>query len=95
LLDTLNPEKKVHTEVLMRRQRYPQAFKTVAVKQAADAGYRVTEVAARRGVITHTTRSLAHRPASTRQKADEQPEIGCFKKEPTRVAVVGCGCDCG
>jgi transposase len=73
----------------MSKQRYPEEFKTEAVKQITERGHKVADVSARLGVSQHSLYqwSKAHRvPAAERQAQGSQTdELRRLKAELKRV----------
>ena len=73
----------------MSKQRYPEEFKTEAVKQITEHGYKVAEVSARLGVSQHSLYQWikAYRsPASERQAQGSQAdELRRLKADLKRV----------
>lgn len=73
----------------MSKQRYPEEFKTVAVKQITKRGHKVADVSARLGVSQHSLYQCikAHRmPAAQRQaKGSQTDELRRLKAELKRV----------
>ena len=73
----------------MNSKRYTEEFKIEAVKQVAERGYSVAEVAARLGTTTHSLYSWLKRygqknPQQANQVGD-QAEIARLKAELRRV----------
>ena len=73
----------------MRKQRYPEEFKTEAVKQITERGHKVADVSARLGVSQHSLYQWikAHRmPAAQRQtQVSQADELRKLKAELKRV----------
>ena len=73
----------------MSNKRYPEEFKIEAVKQVADRGHSVAEVASRLGTTTHSLyawiKKYGPEANDYQAKADEQAEIRRLKKELQRV----------
>jgi transposase len=73
----------------MSKQRYPEEFKTEAVKQITERGHKVADVSARLGVSQHSLYQWikAHRaPAGERQALGSQTdELRRLKAELKRV----------
>ncbi|MGM8063377.1 transposase, partial [Vogesella indigofera] len=73
----------------MSRQRFPEEFKIEAVKQVAERGYPVAEVASRLGVSAHSLYQWLKRYDPKRAKpaeaADQQAEIRRLKAELKRM----------
>jgi len=73
----------------MSKQRYPEEFKTEAVKQITERGHKVADVSARLGVSQHSLYQWikAHRmPAAQRQEQGSQAdELRRLKAELKRV----------
>jgi transposase len=73
----------------MSKQRYPEEFKTEAVKQITEPGHKVADVSARLGVSQHSLYQWikAYRaPASERQAQGSQTdELRRLKAELKRV----------
>jgi len=74
----------------MSNSRYTEEFKIEAVKQVADRGHSVAEVAARLGVSGHSLYQWIKRyskPTEQRQQDDElQAEIRRLRSELKRVS---------
>ncbi|WP_105608967.1 IS3 family transposase [Cronobacter sakazakii] len=73
----------------MSGKRYPEEFKTEAVKQVVDRGHSVSSVATRLGITTHSLYAWikAYGPDSSTNKvqSDAQAEIRRLQKELKRV----------
>lgn len=73
----------------MSNKRYPKEFKIQAVKQVTDRGHRVSEVASRLGMTTHSLYAWIKKygPDSDEHqaRANEQAEIRRLKRELQRV----------
>jgi len=73
----------------MSKQRYPEEFKTEAVKQITERGHKVADVSARLGVSQHSLYQWikVHRvPAAERQALGSQiDELRRLKAELKRV----------
>ena len=73
----------------MSKQRYPEEFKTEAVKQITERGHKVAEVSARLGVSPHSLYQWikAHQtPAPERQaQLSQSDELRRLKAELKRV----------
>ena len=73
----------------MSGKRYPEEFKTEAVKQVVDRGYSVASVATRLDITTHSLYSWIKKygPDSSthKEQSDAQTEIRRLQKELKRV----------
>ena len=73
----------------MSGKRYPEEFKTEAVKQVVDRGYSVASVATRLDITTHSlySRIKKYGPDSStnKEQSDAQAEIRRLQKELKRV----------
>ena len=73
----------------MRKQRYPEEFKTEAVKQITERGHKVADVSARLGVSQHSLYQWikAHRMAAAQRQAQgsQAEELRKLKAELNRV----------
>ena len=73
----------------MSKQRYPEEFKTEAVKQITERGHKVADVSARLGVSQHSLYQWikAHRVPSVERKAQgsQADEFRRLKAELKRV----------
>lgn len=73
----------------MSKQRYPEEFKTEAVKQITERGHKVADVSARLGVSQHSLYQWikAHRVPSVERKAQgsQADELRRLKAELKRV----------
>jgi len=73
----------------MSKQRYPEEFKTEAVKQITERGHKVADVSARLGVSQHSLYQWikAHRVPSVERQAQgsQADELRRLKAELKRV----------
>ena len=73
----------------MSGKRYPEEFKTEAVKQVVDRGYSVASVATRLDITTHSLYAWIKKygPDSSthKEQSDAQTEIRRLQKELKRV----------
>jgi len=73
----------------MSKQRYPEEFKTEAVKQITERGHKVADVSARLGVSQHSLYQWikAHRMAAAQRQAQgsQAEELRKLKAELNRV----------
>lgn len=73
----------------MSGKRYPEEFKTEAVKQVVDRSHSVSSVAARLNITTHSLYAWIkkHGPDSSthKEQSDAQAEIRRLQKELKRV----------
>ncbi|HCL8301849.1 TPA: IS3 family transposase [Escherichia coli] len=73
----------------MSGKRYPEEFKTEAVKQVVDRGYSVASVATRLDITTHSLYAWIKKygpdPSTNKEQSDAQAEIRCLQKELKRV----------
>ncbi|SSW82970.1 ISEc14 transposase A [Klebsiella pneumoniae] len=73
----------------MSGKRYPEEFKTEAVKQVVDRGYSVSSVATRLDITTHSLYAWIKKygPDSSthKEQSDAQAEIRRLQKELKRV----------
>ena len=73
----------------MSGKRYPEAFKTEAVKQVVDRGYSVASVATRLDITTHSLYSWIKKygpdSSTNKEQSDAQAEIRRLQKELKRV----------
>lgn len=72
----------------MSGKRYPEEFKTEAVKQVVDRGYSVASVATRLDITTHSLYArIKYGPDSStnKEQSDAQAEIRRLQKELKRV----------
>ncbi len=73
----------------MSKHRYPEEFKTEAVKQISDRGHKVADVSARLGVSQHSLYQWikAHRAPAGERQAQGSPieEVRRLKAELKRV----------
>ena len=73
----------------MSKQRYPQEFKTEAVKQITERGHKVADVSARLGVSQHSIYQwikAQHTPVRERQaQVSQTEELRRLKAELKRV----------
>ena len=73
----------------MSGKRYPEEFKTEAVKQVVDRGYSVASVATRLDITTHSLYAWIKKygPDSSthKEQSDAQAEIRRLQKELKRV----------
>ncbi|HFL4727316.1 TPA: IS3 family transposase, partial [Escherichia coli] len=70
-------------------KRYPEEFKTEAVKQVVDRGYSVASVATRLDITTHSLYAWIKKygpdPSTNKEQSDAQAEIRRLQKELKRV----------
>ncbi|WP_255581028.1 IS1 family transposase, partial [Kluyvera sp. EC_51] len=70
-------------------KRYPEEFKTEAVKQVVDRGYSVASVATRLDITTHSLYSWIKKygpdSSTNKEQSDAQAEIRRLQKELKRV----------
>lgn len=75
--------------VSMSSKRYTEAFKVEAVKQVADRGHSVADVAGRLGISIHSLyawRKQHIKPTATRQsEGDQQAEVRRVRSELRRI----------
>ncbi|EHN8807755.1 IS3 family transposase [Enterobacter roggenkampii] len=73
----------------MSGKRYPEEFKTEAVKQVVDRGYSVASVATRLDITTHSLYAWIKKygpdPSTNKEQSDAQAEIRHLQKELKRV----------
>ena len=73
----------------MSGKRYPEEFKTEAVKQVVDRGYSVASVATRLDITTHSLYAWIKKydpdPSINKEQSDAQAEIRRLQKELKRV----------
>ncbi|WP_312582397.1 IS3 family transposase [Atlantibacter hermannii] len=73
----------------MSGKRYPEEFKTEAVKQVVDRGYSVSSVATRLDITTHSLYAWIKKygpdPSTNKEQSDAQAEIRRLQKELKRV----------
>ncbi|MCK6815627.1 IS3 family transposase [Enterobacter kobei] len=73
----------------MSGKRYPEEFKTEAVKQVVDRGYSVASVATRLYITTHSLYAWIKKygpdPSTNKEQSDAQAEIRRLQKELKRV----------
>ncbi|HGP1187286.1 TPA: IS3 family transposase [Klebsiella pneumoniae] len=69
----------------MSGKRYPEEFKTEAVKQVVDRGYSVASVATRLDITTHSLYAYGPDPSTNKEQSDAQAEIRRLQKELKRV----------
>ena len=73
----------------MSGKRYPEEFKTEAVKQVVDRGYSVASVATRLDITTHSLYSWIKKygpdSSTNKEQSDAQAEIRRLQKELKRV----------
>nr|WP_255411162.1 IS3 family transposase [Enterobacter cloacae complex sp. ECNIH14] len=73
----------------MSCKRYPEEFKTEAVKQVVDRGYSVTSVATRLDITTHSLYAWIKKygpdSSTNKEQSDAQAEIRRLQKELKRV----------
>lgn len=73
----------------MSKQRYPEEFKTEAVKQITERGHKVADVSARLGVSQHSLYEWikAHRkpPGERQAQLSQTDELRRLKSELKRV----------
>ncbi|WP_224050213.1 IS3 family transposase [Raoultella ornithinolytica] len=73
----------------MSGKRYPEEFKTEAVKQVVDRGYSVASVATRLDITTHSLYAWIKKygpdPSTNKEQSDAQAEIRRLQKELKRV----------
>ncbi|HDS5878982.1 TPA: IS3 family transposase [Enterobacter roggenkampii] len=73
----------------MSGKRYPEEFKTEAVKQVVDRGYSVSSVATRLDITTHSLYAWIKKygpdPSTHKEQSDAQAEIRRLQKELKRV----------
>lgn len=68
------------TEVFMNKKRYTDEFKIEAVKQVAERGFPVAEVAQRLGVSTHSMYAWLRDQGSHRQAGQAQQDADLLKE---------------
>ena len=73
----------------MSGKRYPEEFKTEAVKQVVDRGYSVSRVATRLDITTHSLYAWIKKygpdSSTNKEQLDAQAEIHRLQKELKRV----------
>lgn len=73
----------------MSGKRYPEEFKTEAVKQVVDRGYSVASVATRLDITTHSLYAWIKKygpdSSTNKEQSDAQAEIRRLQKELKRV----------
>ncbi|ADF63223.1 Transposase InsE and inactivated derivatives [Enterobacter kobei] len=73
----------------MSGKRYPEEFKTEAVKQVVDRGYSVSSVATRLDITTHSLYAWIKKygpdSSTNKEQSDAQAEIRRLQKELKRV----------
>ena len=73
----------------MSCKRYPEEFKTEAVKQVVDRGYSVPSVATRLDITTHSLYAWIKKygpdSSTNKEQSDAQAEIRRLQKELKRV----------
>ena len=73
----------------MSGKRYPEEFKTEAVKQVVDRGYSVASVATRLDITTHSLYAWIKKygpdSSANKEQSDAQAEIRRLQKELKRV----------
>ena len=73
----------------MSGKRYPEEFKTEAVKQVVDRGYSVSSVATRLDITTHSLYAWIKKygpdSSTNKEQSDAQAEIHRLQKELKRV----------
>lgn len=69
----------------MSKQRYPEEFKTEAVKQITERGHKVVDVSARLGVSQH---SLYQWIKAHRMPAAQRQTTGIHRDEPCQVTEI-------
>ncbi|WP_409244354.1 transposase, partial [Enterobacter cloacae] len=73
----------------MSGKRYPEEFKTEAVKQIVDRGYSVSSVATRLDITTHSLYAWIKKygpdSSTNKEQSDAQAEIRRLQKELKRV----------
>ena len=73
----------------MSGKRYPEEFKTEAVKQVVDRGYSVASVATRLDITTHSLyawiKKYGSDSSTNKEQSDAQAEIRRLQKELKRV----------
>ncbi len=73
----------------MSGKRYPEEFKTEAVKQVVDRGYSVASVATRLDITTHSLyvwiKKYGPDSSTNKEQSDAQAEIRRLQKELKRV----------
>ena len=73
----------------MSGKRYPEEFKTEAVKQVVDRGYSVSSVATRLDITTHSIYAWIKKygpdSSTNKEQSDAQAEIRRLQKELKRV----------
>jgi len=73
----------------MSGKRYPEEFKTEAVKQVVDRGYSVASVATRLDITTHSLyawiKNYGPDSSTNKEQSDAQAEIRRLQKELKRV----------
>ena len=73
----------------MSKQRYPEEFKTEAVKQITERGHKVAEVSARLGVSQHSLyqwiKSRQMSPDQRQAQGSQADEVHRLKAELKRV----------
>ncbi|VUS61792.1 hypothetical protein SB6425_00368 [Klebsiella huaxiensis] len=73
----------------MSGKRYPEEFKTEAVKQVVDRGYSVSSVATRLDIATHSLYAWIKKygpdSSTNKEQSDAQAEIRRLQKELKRV----------
>lgn len=73
----------------MNGKRYPEEFKTEAVKQVVDRGYSVSSVATRLDITTHSLYAWIKKygpdSSTNKEQSDAQAEIRRLQKELKRV----------
>ena len=73
----------------MSGKRYPEEFKTEAVKQVVDRGYSVASVATRLDITTHSLYAWIKKygpdSSTNKEQSDAQAEIHRLQKELKRV----------
>ena len=73
----------------MSGKRYPEEFKTEAVKQVVDRGYSVSSVATRLDITTHSLYAWIKKygpdSSANKEQSDAQAEIRRLQKELKRV----------
>lgn len=73
----------------MSGKRYPEEFKTEAVKQVVDRGYSVSSVATRLDITTHSLYAWIKKygpdSSTIKEQSDAQAEIRRLQKELKRV----------
>ncbi|KDF47580.1 hypothetical protein AE07_02492 [Enterobacter cloacae BWH 43] len=73
----------------MSGKRYPEEFKTEAVKQVVDRGYSVSSVATRLDITTHSLYAWIKKygpdSSTNKEQSDAQAEIRRLQKELKQV----------